>query len=222
MLAVAALDAPGRWSWAPSTALLVAYGRVPAIIATLGTLALYRVVLVEISGRQDRHHVRPARLAQRHPGRSNLVQLRRLRPADHVRRSRSRSSSSASSCCGTCPSGGGCTRSAPTRTRRASRACPSRRDVFLAFTACGALAGLGRVHVPRALRQHHGHRRPGPRAPGGGGGRGRRRVNIFGGTGSMVGAFMGVLIIEILQQSLLRWAEVSEFVQGRHPGRCSS
>ena len=30
--------------------LLVAYGGVPAIITTLGTLAIYRVVLVEISG----------------------------------------------------------------------------------------------------------------------------------------------------------------------------
>ncbi len=38
-------------------------------------------------------------------------------------------------------------------------------------------------------------------------------VNIFGGSGSMIGAFMGVLLIEILQQSLLRWAGVSEFVK---------
>ncbi len=30
--------------------LLVAYGRVPAIIVTLGTLAIYRTLLVEISG----------------------------------------------------------------------------------------------------------------------------------------------------------------------------
>ena len=30
--------------------LIVAYGGVPAVIATLGTLALYRVVLVEFSG----------------------------------------------------------------------------------------------------------------------------------------------------------------------------
>ena len=30
--------------------LIVAYGGVPAIITTLGTLALYRVVLVEFSG----------------------------------------------------------------------------------------------------------------------------------------------------------------------------
>ena len=29
----------------------------------------------------------------------------------------------------------------------------------------------------------------------------------------MIGALLGVLLIEILQQSLLRWAEVSEFVR---------
>ena len=33
--------ASGCGRWAPSTALIVAYGRVPSIIATLGTLALY-------------------------------------------------------------------------------------------------------------------------------------------------------------------------------------
>ena len=38
-------------------------------------------------------------------------------------------------------------------------------------------------------------------------------VNIFGGSGSMIGALLGVLLIEILQQSLLRWAGVSEFVK---------
>jgi rhamnose transport system permease protein len=38
-------------------------------------------------------------------------------------------------------------------------------------------------------------------------------VNIFGGSGSMVGALLGVLLIETLQQSLLRWAGLSEFVK---------
>ena len=38
-------------------------------------------------------------------------------------------------------------------------------------------------------------------------------VNIFGGSGSMIGALLGVLLIEVLQQSLLRWASVSEFVR---------
>ena len=32
--------------------LIVAYGRVPSIITTLGTLAIYRVVLIEMSGAQ--------------------------------------------------------------------------------------------------------------------------------------------------------------------------
>jgi rhamnose transport system permease protein len=36
-------------------------------------------------------------------------------------------------------------------------------------------------------------------------------VNIFGGSGSMVGAFLGTLLIATLEQSLLRWAAVSEF-----------
>ena len=40
-----------------------------------------------------------------------------------------------------------------------------------------------------------------------------RGVNIFGGSGSMIGALLGVLMIEILQQSLLRWAGISEFVK---------
>ena len=36
--------------------VLVAYGRVPAIVTTLGTLAIFRVALVELSGCEDRDH----------------------------------------------------------------------------------------------------------------------------------------------------------------------
>ncbi|MGD9713422.1 MAG: ABC transporter permease, partial [Thermomicrobiales bacterium] len=36
---------------------------------------------------------------------------------------------------------------------------------------------------------------------------------IFGGSGSMIGALLGVMLIETLQQSLLRWANVSEFIK---------
>ena len=50
--------------------LIVAYGGVPAIIATLGTLALYRVVLVEFSGAKTVTTRRPARLAERRPQRN--------------------------------------------------------------------------------------------------------------------------------------------------------
>ena len=38
-------------------------------------------------------------------------------------------------------------------------------------------------------------------------------VNIFGGSGSMIGALLGVMLIETLRQSLLRWAGVSEFLK---------
>jgi rhamnose transport system permease protein len=36
-------------------------------------------------------------------------------------------------------------------------------------------------------------------------------VNIFGGTGSMIGALLGTFLIATLEQSLLRWVIVSEF-----------
>ena len=38
-------------------------------------------------------------------------------------------------------------------------------------------------------------------------------VNIFGGVGSIIGAVLGATLIDLLQQSLIRWAEVSEFVR---------
>jgi rhamnose transport system permease protein len=38
-------------------------------------------------------------------------------------------------------------------------------------------------------------------------------VNIFGGSGSMIGAFLGVVLIELLQQSLARWIGISDFVR---------
>jgi rhamnose transport system permease protein len=36
-------------------------------------------------------------------------------------------------------------------------------------------------------------------------------VNIFGGSGSMIGAFLGATLIDLLEQSLIRWLRVSEF-----------
>jgi rhamnose transport system permease protein len=36
-------------------------------------------------------------------------------------------------------------------------------------------------------------------------------VNIFGGSGSMLGALLGTVLIATLEQSLLRWRIVSEF-----------
>ena len=46
--------------------VLVAYGRVPAIITTLGTLALFRSLLVRVLGREDRAHQHDCRNGCRH------------------------------------------------------------------------------------------------------------------------------------------------------------
>ena len=100
---------------------------------------------------------------------------------------------------------------------------PVQRDVFTAFAICGALSGLagfmflvrfGNITVTAA----QGLELQVVAAVVVGG------VNIFGGSGSMIGALLGVLLIEILQQSLLRWAGVSEFVKDAilglaHPDR---
>ena len=95
---------------------------------------------------------------------------------------------------------------------RATAGLPVQRDVFTAFAICGALAGLagfmflvrfGNITVTAA----QGLELQVVAAVVVGG------VNIFGGSGSMIGALLGVLLIEILQQSLLRWAGVSEFVK---------
>ena len=190
--------------------LIVAYGGVPAVIATLGTLALYRVVLVEFSGARtvttadlpDWLNDVPAMSV----GQLGGYQLRlmvavalvvvvlgqlTLRYLPFGRRLYAIGSN-------------------PDAARTAG--LPAQRDVFTAFAVCGALSGLagflflvrfGNITVTAA----QGLELQVIAAVVVGG------VNIFGGSGSMVGALMGVLLIEILQTSLLRWAGVSEFVK---------
>jgi rhamnose transport system permease protein len=89
---------------------------------------------------------------------------------------------------------------------------PVQRTVLTAFAICGTLSGLagfmflvrfGNITVTAA----QGLELQVVAAVVVGG------VNIFGGSGSMIGALLGVLMIETLQQSLLRWAGVSEFVK---------
>jgi rhamnose transport system permease protein len=36
-------------------------------------------------------------------------------------------------------------------------------------------------------------------------------VNIFGGSGSAFGAFLGAVLIDLLENSLIRWLKISEF-----------
>ncbi len=89
---------------------------------------------------------------------------------------------------------------------------PSRRIVLVAFILCGALSGLagfmflvrfGTITVSAGL----GLELSSVAAVVVGG------VNIFGGAGTMLGALLGAVVIGTLQQSLLRMPDVSQFVQ---------
>ena len=86
------------------------------------------------------------------------------------------------------------------------------RDVLTAFVLSGALAGLaGFMYLARfgniTVVAGQGLELQVVAAVVVGG------VNIFGGIGSMVGAFLGAALIDLLQNSLIRWLEVSEFVR---------
>jgi rhamnose transport system permease protein len=190
--------------------LIVAYGGVPAIITTLGTLALYRVVLVEFSGARTvttadlpdwMNDVPSATVASAAGYDLRLMvaialivvilgQLT-LRYLPFGRRLYAIGSN-------------------PDAAHVAG--LPVRRDVFTAFALSGTLSGLagfmflirfGNITVTAA----QGLELQVVAAVVVGG------VNIFGGSGSMIGALLGVLMIEVLQQSLLRWAGISEFVK---------
>ena len=190
--------------------LIVAYGGVPSIIATLGTLALYRVVLVEFSGAKTVTTADLPNWLNDVPSATVLsigdYDLRlmvaiallvvilgqlTLRYLPFGRRLYAIGSN-------------------PDAARTAG--LPASRDVFTAFAISGLLSGLagfmflvrfGNITVTAA----QGLELQVVAAVVVGG------VNIFGGSGSMIGALLGVLLIEILQQSLLRWAGVSEFVK---------
>lgn len=188
--------------------LLVSYGRVPSIIVTLGTLALYRTILVEFS---DAQTVLTADL----PAwildlpRANIFSINGLdlrilvggmllvvlifhlilRYLPFGRRLYAIGSN-------------------PEAARIAG--FPSQRIVFLAFVLCGALAGLagfmflarfGNITVVAGL----GLELSSVAAVVVGG------VNIFGGSGTVIGALLGAILINLLENSLIRWLEISEF-----------
>lgn len=190
--------------------LLVAYGGVPAIITTLGTLAIYRVVLVVISGAKTvTTGDLPSwigELPQKTVFTLREYDLRLmvaialvvilcghlvLRYLPFGRRLYAIGSN-------------------PEAARMAG--LPAQRDVFLAFVICGGLAGLGGfMFLVRfgniTVQAAQGLELQVVAAVVVGG------VSILGGQGTMFGVLLGVVLIEILQQSLLRWSGVSEFVK---------
>ncbi len=188
--------------------VIVAYGRVPAIIVTLGTLALYRTMLVEYS---DAQTVLTANLPEwiLELPRSNIISfgdldLRLLvglmllvvvvfqlllMYLPYGRRLYAIGSN-------------------PDAAQIAG--FPSQLIVFIAFVLSGALAGLagfmflarfGNITVVAGL----GLELKSVAAVVVGG------ANIFGGSGSMFGALLGAILIDLIDNSLIRWPEISQF-----------
>jgi len=189
---------------------IVAFGRVPAVVATLGTLAIYRVALVELSGAKTVTTDSLPKWLLDLPRASlfslgdldvrTLVVLAALvvvvfqlflQYLPYGRRLFAIGSN-------------------PDAARVAG--LPIQRDVFVAFLLSGALSGLaGFLFLVRfgniTVVAGQGLELQAVAAVVVGG------VNIFGGSGSMVGAFLGAALINLLQQSLLRWPAVSAFLQ---------
>jgi rhamnose transport system permease protein len=190
--------------------LIVGYGGVPAIITTLGTLAIYRVFLVEFSGAKTVTTAELPAWIKNVPSRNvttfgdydlrllvlvalivvilGQLALRYLLFGRQLYAIGSNPDAAVTA------------------------GLPVKRNIFLAFTICGGLSGLaGFMYLARfgniTVTAAQGLELQVVAAVVVGG------VNIFGGSGSMIGAFLGVLLIETLQQSLLRWASVSEFIR---------
>ena len=188
--------------------LLVAYGGVPAIIVTLGTLAIYRTILVEVS---DAQTVLTANLPEwiLNLQSFNLFSIGNfdfrlmvgvallvvvvfgliLKYTSYGRRLYAIGSN-------------------PEAAKIAG--FPSRRIVLTAFVLSGALAGLagfmylarfGNITVVAGL----GIELESVAAVVVGG------ISTNGGIGTVPGALLGAILINILEQSLIRWLSISEF-----------
>ncbi len=188
--------------------VLVAYGRVPAIIVTLGTLALFRTMLVEISDAGSITTVMlPAWILEL--PRTNIFSIGRLDfrltvgitlvvvLTFHVVLTRLRFGRRLYAV-GSNPEAA------------VVAGIPSQHVVFFAFVLCGALAGLagfmflakfGNITVVAGL----GLELKSVAAVVVGG------VNIFGGSGTIFGVLLGAVLVDLIDNSLIRWAAISEF-----------
>jgi rhamnose transport system permease protein len=188
--------------------VLVAYARVPSIIVTLATMAIFRSALVEVSGaRSITTDALPEWLIA-FPNtplfsiggvefRAAFVTAVLVVLAVHVALTRLR----------------------PARRLYAVGSNPEaaamagidlKATVFAAFVMAGALAGLagfmflarfGNITVVAGL----GFELKSVAAAVVGG------VNIFGGSGTVLGALVGAVLVDLIDTSLVRWPLVSEF-----------
>ena len=89
---------------------------------------------------------------------------------------------------------------------------PKQRDVFLAYLGCGALAGLGGLMQMAkfgtiTVDSARGLEMAVIAAVVVGG------ANIFGGSGSAIGVMLGAILIALLDLSLARWIGISDFAR---------
>ena len=188
----------------------MAFCKIPAIIVTLGTLAIFRTLLVEYSDAQTILTVNLPQWLLDLP-RLNVISFERL----HLRAvvvvmlvvavlfqllMRYTSFGRRLYAIG----------SSPEAAHNAG--FPIKRLVFTAFVLCGALAGLtgflflarfGNITVVAGL----GFELKSVAAVVVGG------INIFGGSGSVLGAVLGASLIDLLENSLIRSLQISEFLR---------
>jgi rhamnose transport system permease protein len=206
---VAVLFAMGMGALAGAmNGVLVAYGKVPSIIVTLGTLAIYRTTLVGLANAKT---ITIDALPQwlKDLPRANLLKIGEIEirvvvalaiaiviafqlVLVYLRFGRRLYA------IGSNPDAAGLA------------GLPSQRIVLMAYVLCGALAGLaGFMFLARfgtiTVVAAQGMELQSVAAVVVGG------VNIFGGSGSMIGTLLGATLVETIQQSLIRVPGLSEF-----------
>lgn len=188
--------------------VLVAYGRIPAIITTLGTLAIYRSILVEFSGAKTVTTDFMPKWMQDLPSQvlfsvggfdirvmfalAVVIVLAFQFVLAYLQFGRRLYA------VGSNPDG----------ARFAG--LPSQRIVMTAFILSGAMAGLGGFfflaqfgNITVVAAQGLELQVIAAVVVGG--------VTTLGGSGSLFGAFLGVILINLLQQSLIRVPQISQF-----------
>lgn len=188
--------------------LLVAYGKIPAIIVTLGTLAIYRSILVEFSGAKTVTTESLPKwlvdLSSANVLRFGAIEIRVMVVAallivlvfqlalGYLRFGRQLYAIGSN----------------PDAAQTAG--LPAQRTLLLAYVLCGALSGLaGFMFLARfgtiTVVAAQGMELQAVAAVVVGG------VTTFGGSGTMFGALLGTILINTLEQSLIRWPQISEF-----------
>lgn len=188
--------------------VIVAYFRVPAIIVTLGTMAIYRSLLVDYSGAKSITSAQLPNWLVAFPNvvlfeigemqfRAGFVAAVVVVIVVHLALTYFRFARRFYA-----------VGSNPEAAEMAG--VNTKLTVFVAFVLCGLFAGLagfmflarfGNITVVAGL----GFELKSIAAAVVGG------VNIFGGSGSVIGAFIGAVLVDLIDTSLVRWQFVSEF-----------